>query len=153
MLKLKSACPPGYSENATSCISPLDGFMVDLSFNKISNCINDSLKTEFCSGSSNNFYPNTDQNDPVPSSNRGYYFRSNSYTTSNPLILSISKSIGFYIRQISPGILLRKQNFTIYSNLTVQIGQKFISFTPPDNDKWVHIKIIIRIVEDNSYFW
>ena len=117
-----SSCPLGYSSTSSICVESRNPFL-SLTIDGIQDQVLDTSQgIVFETGRDTNFYPNGELSDPIPALNRGYYFTTTSYMTSQLIILPYNFTMIFYIKQISGGMLLSKSLFTINTSGSVEFS-------------------------------
>ncbi|CAG9335204.1 unnamed protein product [Blepharisma stoltei] len=113
-----TSCPSKYSQDSVlnKCIQ-ITNLVVEATFNEI--ILLDKISDFQVGLLNNNVYPSYDVNDPVPSYNRGYYFKSSSYLTSTGIYMSPFLSLNFWVYPISGGALFRKTSTTTYISISI----------------------------------
>lgn len=121
-------CPSGYTISGAACSAGTTLFL-SLTFNQITGTITDSspLGSVAVTGSSSNFYPNYDTNDPFAAYMRGYYFNGiNSvvnlppFSTNTSPILYVGPQVtidAWIYPTSSSGTIITKQDITTFSSL------------------------------------
>lgn len=161
-------CPSGYVQGANVCTLTLSE-IVSLDLGGIKGIVTDSqLGFSSIAGSSLDFYPDFDGNDPWPIKDRGYYFHADSYLNFPPNSLNTQHltfgnqfTITAWISPISSGTLFSKTGFsaTTYMSLdlatvlTFKLNFSTLSTTNsissiPSN--WTYIGVSIKLTSSNT---
>ncbi|CAG9321670.1 unnamed protein product [Blepharisma stoltei] len=117
-----TTCPSQYSQNSTlNKCTQITNLVISGTFYEI---IILNIISTFQVGSKNyNTYPSYDSNDPIPSYDRGYYFKSSSYLINSGNYMSPYFSLNFWIYPTSGGILFRKSStLTTYISISIASG-------------------------------
>ena len=108
-------CPSGYTLSGTSCVLSSETVLA----------VNLGTTTELGVigtlqvGSNNaNIYPNFDINDPWPSTNRGYYFKSGLYLSTS-LAFSPILSLSLWVRIVNSGNIISKSGVLLLQATTI----------------------------------
>ena len=120
------ACQPNANSQITSCscsggtctvqTNPFLNLSLDGSADQVTDSSSGII---FETGIDTNFLLAGTGSDPIPAYQRGYYFTSTSYITSTNIILPYDYTMVFYIKHITPGILLTKNSLKISTSSTV----------------------------------
>lgn len=140
-----SSCPLGFISSNSICTNSF-GKIIDIKLDSIQDQVQ-SLCSDiiFSTGPDTNFYPSTTINDPIPSLQRGYYFKSTSYMQSSDLILNYNFTMIFYIKVLSGGVIASKESFSLNSktSLDLKISSSSFSYLPIRSD-WIKISLYVH---------
>ena len=132
-------CPSFFELNSGVCIllSPL---VIDLEFDLISKDIVDSSNgIVFSTPSNSSIWPHEHVSDPIPAYKRGFYFNTSSYLNSDKFSWSYNLSLVFYMKLISPGLLVQKNELSLELNetySTLQVNNAILSINPLPFSTW-----------------
>ncbi|CAG9335199.1 unnamed protein product [Blepharisma stoltei] len=171
-----NSCPLGYSPSGSSCVLVQEKIF-DLDLNTLNGVIYDKVNSiPVITGSTNQFYPNYEPDDPIPAYLRGFYFNGKSSILRMPeysnyasprLIIPSTFTISIWLNtETSYGTLLSKHNIsdsysTLYS-ISLMGSKISISFTLSsfqifymadrllNNYEWSHVVFTLELTQ-NSY--
>jgi hypothetical protein len=133
-------CPSKFTQIGKNCTAPASySILMNITFNKFLNNFNDSYLNSFSAGSNESFYPDFDENDPIPSYSRGFYFKGNSFVSTSNFSIPYSYIITFWIRQTIPGILFKKSDLVLNSNVSLKYKNKTFNYKSLSNETWVFL--------------
>ncbi|OMJ68542.1 hypothetical protein SteCoe_33973 [Stentor coeruleus] len=111
-----TTCPEGFIIENESCIV-LNNPFLSLDLNTISNNITEAISNyTFTSGKYIIINPTLDINDPIPMSNRGYYFKPTSYLAGPTFNMSHNFTFVLWVNILNHGILFQKGNISALTN-------------------------------------
>ena len=146
-----SSCPVGYSGNP--CAVYLNPFLNVLP-NQIKDVVVDSARgISFETGVDTSFYPSGKSSDPIPAMNRGYYFTSTSYMSSQALTLPYNFTMIFYIKHISGGTLFSKNTLSISTSGSVTFTITSVitaTFSAITNTDWMVMSFSLWTTMDGT---
>ena len=120
-----TSCPLGYSATVGNTCTINANPFINLLLNQIQDSVTDSASgIAFETGIDTSFYPSGKSSDPIPAQNRGYYFTSTSYMSSQSIVLPYNFTMIFYIKHLTVGTIISKSPLSIISassSLTFQI--------------------------------
>lgn len=113
-----SKCPTGYKVIDNECILAFE-LVFDLKFDSLNGIVNDTACGMLgVTGSTEQFYPDFEKNDPIPAFNRGFYFNGKSSVVTMPIskgsdnVFSIAPEFTFEVwlfAQGNDGVIIAKQ--------------------------------------------
>lgn len=150
------ACPTGYT--ATSSFTCVLQTTQIINLNLL-NAIKLDTYQGFNIGINNtNIYPDFDQNDPIPSQNRGYYFTSTSSMNITGITFNYKFSMNFWTKMLTNGFMIRKCDFictvyitsyTTYSEIDAEFynqqGYVYTYYYPYSFSSWNYVEFIVSL--------
>ena len=124
-----SSCALGYSNSGGVCVSlSTTGIVYDLDFTLIQNTVVEKVKVssavmQISCGSSSQYYPTYDTNDPYAVEGRGFYFDGNAYFTNNDnlLVFAPAFTLGMWVSpsQGTSYVYAKQNSAQIYIAVTI----------------------------------
>lgn len=105
---------PSFSQNVGAECDIVQELVVKVSFDCISNDIIDEVNSvKFMAGELSEFWPHTEDFDPIPVYMRGFYFNQKSFVASEPLIMSHNVSLVFFLKIEEDGTVFEKNTISL----------------------------------------